>query len=152
MIALVKPINRDKTFKPTGLSPIEERILIKVLIKNRKCTFENCLNLAFGLFVAVGIYGKDLANKQVCPHIVRCPLIIGTGANPSVGRNAVNYSVYVSVSIGDKCLILEYVCKRNKSVEPVRNAFPTVALSAYPSAVSDIGPYLLKIAAESVGL
>ena len=60
--------------------------------------------------------------------------------------------VYVAHDLLFETLIVEQEGEGDDAVEPVGGAFPALLLSAEPAAVFDVGPELVEVSAEAVGL
>jgi hypothetical protein len=56
------------------------------------------------------------------------------------------------LSFGFQFWVIEQVGERNDPIEPVRAALPTFGVPANPLAVGDIGPELIKMSAQAIGL
>ena len=110
-------------------------------------------NLLDALVAAqVGVHGQHLGDEDARPQVVIAALVIGAGAEPAVLALALENAVHILLRAADEILVLQQIGQRDEAVQPVGHALPAVAIAADPLAVAYIGPDLVQISAQTVGL
>ena len=71
---------------------------------------------------------------------------------PTVLALTVENALDIKGGAGFQRVIVEKVCQRNKTVEPVGHPFPIVAAASDPHAVADIGPDGIKMPRKRICL
>ena len=79
-------------------------------------------------------------------------LAVADGAEPAVGLLVIEDEVDRLLDLGLERGVVEQIGQGNEAVEPVRDALPALGLAAEPGAVLDVGPELVEVSAQAVGL
>ena len=148
---LVGVVDRDQPFEPAELAPGEEGRPVE--------RFERRLEVAHDRLEDGGVARRFVVLDE---HLVRQqngPEIVGLGAGveriggvPAVGPLVGDDLIDVSLDLGLEGLVVEDPGQRNDAVEPVGGPLPALGLAAEPLALADIGPELIEMTAQAVGL
>ena len=142
--------DRDQAFKPSGVRPCENGVLLDVSLE----VLEGLVDHFGNPFVtgAVVVEHQHLVDQVQCPHIVAAAFLIGAGAEPAVFLLTGNDGVDEALCTGDLVLVVEEVSQRDEAVQPVGHSFPALAVTAHPAAVADIRPDFVEVAREAFRL
>ena len=154
--AFVQPEDRDQSLEPAELAPVEQRRGVDSPVHRPECALERCHGprVAGGL----GILDEDLCCQDLAPEIVAW-LGVGAGrrnhrarAQPAILVLVGDDEIEIAVDSGFELGVIEKIGQRDKAVEPVGCTLPRLGASTEPLAVADIGPELIQVAADAIGL
>jgi len=103
-----------------------------------------------GLLILRQRLEEDEQRPDVVGLVVR--VVVTHRAHPAVGRLVVEDVVEIPFDLGLERVIVEQVGQGHGAVEPVGRALPALGLAADPGTVLDVGPELVQVPAESLGL
>ena len=142
---LVQPENGDEALEPAGGRPVEQGVVLHVDVE----IFQRPVNGLLDALVlgAVVIDHQHLADQEQGPHVIAVPLLLGAGAQPAILLLLGQDGVDIPLGPGLHVLVLQQPCQGDEAVQPIGDPLPSLLFPADPSAVPDIGPNLVQVAA-----
>ena len=146
VVARGKKIERGKGFKPAVPTPTTHgtprRKVVVVVFHHPAEHFGNAV--VARTFIIADEHFRDQLHRP-------CVGFFGFGgADPAVRLLTGKNLVHIATGAGDPIVVAEQVGKRNEAVEPIGDAFPTLAVASDPCAVANVGPNAVQIAGKSV--
>lgn len=144
---LVQPENGDEALEPAGGRPVEQGVVLHVDVEVLQRPVDGLLDaLVLG---AVVIDHQHLADQEQGPHVIAVPLLLGAGAQPTILLLLGQDGVDIPLGPGLHVLVLQQPCQGDEAVQPIGDPLPSLLFPADPSAVPDIGPDLVQVAAQA---
>ena len=158
LCAFVEPVDGDQRLEPAELSPVEERPAVDVAVDQAQAALDrvhDALTDALGVGDIVHLH-QHLEGQEQGPDI-ECGLLgfVDEGlarAQPAVLFLVLQDVVDVARDLLDEHFVIQQVGQWDHAVQPVGGALPAFLLAAEPAALLDVGPELVQMAAQTVGL